>query len=176
MLRFVLGFCILYYGTIAFIGIASPGGYYIEWLDRHLNFVSWLRAALLQCSRGMMLLLGYDVYLKDVYTIRVIKGAGVHVGYDCIGYGVLYFWIAFIYANQVGWKKQVKWLLGGVALIFTVNIARITLLLLAVNKKIPTVGNWDNHTLFNIAAYLVIFTMIYFFDRTLKNEKQNQLK
>ena len=45
----------------------------------------------------------------------------------------------------------------------------IFLMLIAVNKKWPSLFNLDNHTVFNIVAYAIIFTMIYLFDRSEKN-------
>ena len=89
----------------------------------------------------------------------------MHLVYSCVGYGVMSFWIAFILANQVKWQKKIKWIITGVALIFIINVARISLLLVAVNEKWQIFFNMDNHVLFNIAAYILIFTMIYFFDR-----------
>src|SRR5689334_22919877 len=101
LIKFILSFCVLYYGTIAFIGISSPGGYYVRFADRYINYVAWLRASLLYTSNGVLKLLRYPVYLPDSYTIKLEKGSGVHIGYDCIGYGVLFFWIAFVFANDI---------------------------------------------------------------------------
>ena len=169
LLKFILSFCILYYGTIAFIGITSPGGYYIPFADRYLNYVSGLRYFLLHTSKLILELFGYDIYLKDIYTIRLQNGKGVHVGYDCIGYGVLFFWVAFIYANTVSTGKKIKWLLSGLLIIWMVNVIRIALMLLSVNYNWPSLFNLNNHTWFNIAAYTVIFIMIYLFDQSQKN-------
>lgn len=171
LLKFLLGFCVLYYGTIAFIGISSPGGYYVAFADRYLNYVSWLRASLLYSSKFILQLLNFPVYLPDRYNIKFEQGNGVHIGYDCIGYGVLFFWIAFVYANSIPLLSKIKWLVGGVMLIWLINVARVCLLIVAVNKKWTAPFNFDNHTWFNIAAYTAIFTMIYFFDVAYKKHK-----
>ena len=168
LIKFVLTFCMLYYGTIALIGITSPGGYYMPFAAKYLDYVSGLRFLLLHSSKWMLSLIGYDIYLKDIYTIKLANGSGVHVGYDCIGYGVLFFWVAFIYANNVPAAKKIRWMLGGIACIWIVNVIRISLMLIAVNNKWKPVFNLDNHTWFNIAAYTVIFTMIYLFDQSEK--------
>ena len=115
-------------------------------------------------------MLGFSVYLKDVYTIKLQNGLGVHVGYDCIGYGVMSFWAAFIFANSGSFIKKLQWMAGGLLLIWIVNVVRITLMLIAVNRKWSSPFNLDNHTLFNIAAYTIIFTMIYCFDRAKKKD------
>lgn len=173
LLKFLLTFCILYYGTIAMIGLVSPGGYYCAFADRYLDYVSGLRWALLHLSKLQLQAFGYDVYLKDIYTIKMRNGSGVHVGYDCIGYGVMIFWFAFIYANKGSFIKKAKWAIGGLLIIWVVNICRISLMLISINEKWSSPFNLDNHTLFNIAAYTVIFTMIYFFDRNEKKNGQN---
>jgi exosortase/archaeosortase family protein len=172
LLKFLLTFCVLYYGTIAMIGITSPGGYYNEFAAKYLDYVSALRWLLLHCSKLLLQLFGFHVYLKDVYTIKLQSGQGVHVGYDCIGYGVLIFWFAFIFANGGALIKKARWTAGGLLLIWMVNVIRIAMMVVSVNNNWSTPLGLDNHTLFNIAAYAVIFTMIYFFDRA---EKKVQL-
>lgn len=162
-LKFILSFCFLYYGTIAFIGISSPGGYYLSLADRY-NYVSWLRAGLLYSSKSALQLLGFNVYLPDIFTIKLQNGNGVHIGYDCIGYGVLFFWLAFVFANTIPAVSKIKWMIGGVLVIWLINVARICLLVVAINENWKSPFNFDNHTWFNIAAYIAIFTMIYFFD------------
>jgi exosortase/archaeosortase family protein len=168
-ITFILIFCVLYYGTIAMIGITTEGGYYNKFAANYLNYIAGLRWILLHASKIVLSTIGFDVYLKDIYTIRQVDGAGVHVGYDCIGYGVLFFWVAFIIANNGSIFKKIKWIAGGLFLIECVNIIRISLMVIAVNKKWVLPFNLDNHTLYNIVAYLVVFSMIYFFDKVNKN-------
>lgn len=170
MLKFVLTFCILYYGTVAMIGITSPVGYYSSFADKYLNYVSLLRWGLLHSSKLLLQVTGFTIYLKDIYTIKLQNGLGVHVGYDCIGYGVMIFWLAFIFANKGSLIKKIKWIMAGLLVIWIVNVLRISLMVIAVNQKWPLFLNMDNHTWFNIAAYTVIFTMIYLFDRSQKKE------
>jgi exosortase/archaeosortase family protein len=166
LLKFLVTFCVLYYGTIGWIGITAPGGYYSPFADQYLNYVAALRWLLLHGAKLLLEALGYSIYLKDVYTIRMQQGFGVHVGYDCIGYGVMIFWIAFIAANKGSFRRKIKWTGGGLLVIWLVNVLRIALMVIAVNHHWPSVLNMDNHTWFNIAAYAVIFIMIYFFNRS----------
>jgi exosortase/archaeosortase family protein len=164
-LKFILIFCVLYYGTIAMIGITTKGGYYNEFAATYLNYIAGLRWILLHSSKLVLTIIGYSVFLKDVYTIRLIDGAGVHVGYDCIGYGVMFFWVAFIIANAGNVISKIKWIISGLFLIECVNIIRISLMVIAVNKKWTLPFGLDNHTLYNIAAYSIVFAMIYYFDK-----------
>ena len=169
-LKFLFTFCILYYGTIGMVGITAPGGYYSAFADKYLDYVSGLRWLLLHGAVFILNITGFDIYLKDIYTIKMQNGVGVHVGYDCIGYGVMAFWIAFIFANQLHWKLKLKWIFGGLLLIFFINVIRICLMLVAVNQRWKSPLNMDNHTWFNIAAYLAIFTMMWFFDQSQKKQ------
>ena len=152
------------------IGITSRGGYYSSFADHYLNYVSVLRWLLLHSSRLLLELVGYRIYFKDIYTLKLRDGLGVHVGYDCIGYGVMIFWLAFIFANRGSFIKKLKWITGGLFVIWIVNVLRISLMLVSVNGRWPTVFNLDNHSWFNIAAYSVIFVMIYLFDRAERKE------
>ncbi len=93
---------------------------------------------------------------------------GVHVVYSCIGYGVMSFWLSFILANQLSLKRKIKWIVGGLLMIWIINVVRISLMLVAVNEKWQSPFNFDNHTWFNIVAYIAIFTMMYFFDAAQK--------
>lgn len=159
------------------IGITSAGGYYSAFADHYLDYVAALRWLLLHASKILLQMLGYIIYLKDIFTIKLQNGLGVHVGYDCIGYGVMIFWVAFIFANEGSFSKKLKWMAGGLLLIWIVNVLRISMMLLSINHNWSSPFDLDNHTLFNIAAYTVMFTMIYFFDRSKKNElKIRELK
>jgi len=176
LLKFLICFCVLYFGTIALIGLTSPEGYYSPFLHNHLNYIAWLRFALLQTSKILLSFFGYNTFIDNIYTLRMQGGRGVHLVYTCIGYGIMSFWVAFIFANKVRWQKKTKWIIAGLLLIFFINVIRISLLLVVINNRWSYGSNIDNHTLFNIAAYLLIFTMIYFFDRSERRTAINNPK
>jgi exosortase/archaeosortase family protein len=105
----------------------------------------------------------------NAFTLLLVGGTGIHLVYSCIGYGVMSFWAAFIFANKGTWIKKLKWIIGGCLVIWCINVVRISLLLLAINKNWPMPFHLDHHTLFTVAAYIAIFILIYFFDRSDKN-------
>jgi exosortase/archaeosortase family protein len=176
LLKFILSFCFLYYGTKAIIGLASPGGYYSSFISEYLNYVKWFRYALLYAANALLSVFGYKVFVQNMYTIRMYNGVGVHLVYSCLGIGVMSFWVAFIFANKANWQKKIAWILGGWMAFFLINVIRIALLLLSANKREANTLNLDNHTLFNIAAYLLVFVMIWLFDRSQKKTGSEKVK
>ena len=168
IIKFIGIFCILYFGTVAVIGLSVPQGYYSPFIAKHLNYIDWLRTSLLLTSKGLLSLLGYQTYIADKYDLIMKNGTGIRMVYSCIGYGVMSFWAAFVLANKGSWIKKLKWLLAGWLAIWIINVLRISILVIAINKRWEMPLGWDHHTWFNIAAYLLIFILIYFYDRSSK--------
>lgn len=168
LFRFLLFFCLLYFGTLAIIGLASPDGYYSPFISNYLNYIAWLRSCILHTSKALLTLFGYKILITDSFTIKIQGGRGVHLVYSCVGFGVMSFWIAFILANKGKWEKKIKWIFGGLVLIFCINVLRISMFLISINKNWGNILSLDNHLSFNIVAYGLIFIMINFFDRSEK--------
>jgi len=164
--KFVVIFCILYFVSIAVIGLSFPDGYYSPFIAHYLNYVDWLRASLLWGAKGLLALFSYKTYLPDKYHLLMKNGSGVNMVYSCIGYGVMSFWGALIIANKGSWKKKLLWITGGWLAIWCINVARIAILVVAVNKRWQMPLGLDHHTWVNIVAYLLIFILIYFYDKS----------
>ena len=175
LLKFAAAFCICYFGTIAVIGLSAGGNYYSKFVDQYFDYISWLRSSLLHGSKWLLSLLGYETWLADRYLLKLKGGGGARIVYSCIGYGVMSFWIAFIFANKGTWLKKIKWILGGLFLIWCINILRICLVLVATNKRWGIPLGFDHHTWFNIVAYILIFVLIYFFDKSNKIKRGNDI-
>ncbi len=165
LVKFIGAFCFLYYGTLAIIGLSSPGGYYIGFVDRYLNFIPAFRNSLLTCSEYFLALLGYESYQAKGIQLLLVGGGGVSIVYSCLGYGITSFWLAFIFANTGSWKHKLFWMLGGAAALYIINVLRLSLVALASHKRWAYPFGWDHHTWFNIVAYALIFTMMWLYDR-----------
>jgi len=168
ILKFALIFCVLYFGTLAVIGISAPEGYYNPFIAHNLNYIDWLRTSLLLAAKKFLLLLGYKTYIADKYDLYMNSTNGIRIVYSCIGYGVMSFWAAFVIANTSSWIRKLQWLIGGWLVLWIINVLRISLLLIAQHKKWEIPLGLDHHTWFNIAAYFLIFVLIYFYDRSSK--------
>jgi exosortase/archaeosortase family protein len=173
LVKFALCFCILYYGTIAYIGLVSPSGkIYSPFFDHYLNYVKWFTDSLLYGARFFLSLFGYEAHIILPNHLRCAGVAGVNIGYDCLGYGVSSFWIAFVFANKGSVKRKILWMAGGVFAIWCINILRISLLVMAIfnSWKIPF---FEHHTWFNIFAYILIFVLIYSYDRSSRRKRSD---
>ena len=171
-LKFAGAFCLLYFGTLAIIGLSAPGGYYSPFISKYLNYVEWLRMSLLVSSKLFLSFLGYSSFIKGEYILQLNEGAAIKMVYKCAGYGVMSFWSAFIIANTGSLFTKIKWIFLGLITIWLINILRISLLLIALQKKWDIPLGFDHHTWFNIFSYLYIFILIYFYD---KSQKSNAL-
>jgi exosortase/archaeosortase family protein len=175
VLKFAVAFCVLYFGTLAIIGLAAPDGYYSPFVANYLDYISVFRSLLLHTSKGLLSLFNYDTTFRDKYTLMGYHG-GIRMVYSCIGYGVMSFWAAFIFANKGSWKKKLAWIIGGLFALFCINVLRIILLIVALDKNWPMPLGLDHHTWFNIIAYLLIFLMIYLYDKSTPRTLNSKLK
>ena len=126
-------------------------------------------------TKVLLSLFGVQTYYASEFNIRMVNGRGIMIVYECVGYGVMSFWIAFIVASDGSFKKKIVWVISGLLIFWLLNICRLGLLLVATNKGWPIPLGWDHHTWFNIVAYIAILIMMYFFQRTMRpGEERNR--
>jgi exosortase/archaeosortase family protein len=163
-IKFIGAFCLLYFGTKAIIGLTVPGGYYSAFIARYLDYPALLRSSLLNGTRLLADIFGYQTYLRDAYHVTMVNGNGVHLVYACLGYGLLSFWIAFIFANNGSILKKAGWVLGGCFVIWLLNVIRISLVLISSNQHWKINISLEQHTFYNVLVYGCIFLMIWLFN------------
>jgi exosortase/archaeosortase family protein len=135
---------------------------------KYLNYVSWIKLSLIHTTGFILSLFNIPTHTEPGYLIRITGGRGVYIAMDCVGYGVYSFWIAFVAANKGAFWKKAKWIFFGVLALWFINDVRITLFLVAINKNWPMPLGLDHHTWFNIFAYLLIFLMIWQYDKSMR--------
>lgn len=172
--KFLFTFGLLYLGTLAVIGLASPDGYYSPFVDKYLDYISGIKNLLLYSTKAILSIFGIATNMEPDYAIRIVNGRGVWIAMDCVGYGVYSFWIAYIVAGTITIKKKMGWILGGLLLLFIINDIRITLFLVAINKGWPMPLGINHHTWFTIFAYGAIFTMMYFFEKNVRKSSSQK--
>jgi exosortase/archaeosortase family protein len=165
LLKFIGAFCFFYYGTLAIIGLSAPEGYYSSFVDNYLNFIPAFRNFILFATKQVLAILGYESFQKTATQLRIVGGGGVNIVYSCLGYGVTSFWLAFVFANTGTWKKKLAWMVGGALVLLVINVLRVSLVALASHNRWAFPLGLDHHTWFNIAAYGMIFLMIWVYDR-----------
>lgn len=175
VIKFLLIFAVCYFGTLAVMGLAAPGNLYSSFVDHWLDYVSGIKITLIKGAAVIASMFGYATREEPNFLVRIINGRGVFIAYDCVGYGVMSFWIAFVLASVESLKKKLGWLFGGLILIWLINVIRIGLFLVAINKGWPMPLGLDHHSWFNIFAYAAIFGMMYFFGKS-KIEGKSKLK
>jgi exosortase/archaeosortase family protein len=157
--KFIILFLIFYYFNILFLGITSPGNYYSEFLATHLNYIQWLRSLLISGSAQILNWLGYDAIYNHIDLLVAGKGT-IRLAYDCLGFGVMSFWSAFIIAYPKKLNQKLVFLASGILGIQLLNIVRFVLLALFWTRSTNQII--DHHTIFNIIIYLLIMISLYF--------------
>ncbi len=171
IIKFLLLFSLFYFGTKIIIGLSYKDGTYNPFVHDYLDYVSVIKKTLMFGAKVIAGLYGYATIYEPDFLIRVINKRGVIISQGCVGYGVMSFWLAYVLSNQTKIRKKIIWSLLGLTIIWLINTIRIGLFLVAINKGWGMPLGIDHHTWFNIVAYVAIFTMIFFYEKsTLKNE------
>jgi len=177
ILKFLGIFCLLYFGTLAIIGMSAPGGsFHSDFIAKYFDYVSWIKLSLMRAPALILSIFGISTHEEPGFLLRFDGGRGVIIAYSCVGYGVYSFWIAFVAANKGNIIKKIYWIVSGVFALWLINVIRITLFLTAINKGWPMPLGIDHHTWFNIFAYILIFAMIILYDRTLRAGGGKEMK
>lgn len=174
IIKFLAIFAFLYFGTFYWIGFVTPGGYFNEFAAQNLDYVSAIKSSLLFGTKTLLSLFDIQTVEFKNHVIRFVNGKGVRIAYDCVGYGVYSFWIAFVIANKSSVTRKLIWIIIGLFMLWSVNVIRISLFLVSENKNWTMPLGIDHHDWFTIVAYAVIFLMIFAFDKINNNQKRNK--
>jgi exosortase/archaeosortase family protein len=172
LLIFTITFLFFYYTAQFITGLAVPGGLYSPFVEKYFNVAAWQRSSLILSTKWFVGLFNFETIRINEYVLRIKNSNGIRLVYSCLGFGVMSFWIAYITASAAKIKIKIKWLLGGLFLIWIINVLRISMVLVASYKGWKYPLGLDHHTWFNIVAYFTIFAMMYFFEN---NTKKNYL-
>ena len=173
LLIFLLLFGALYGTMQLLIGISVPGGRFDwPWISHYFNVPAALRYSLLKGGSIVLDIMNMDTYIFNSYHLRLVDGKGIRMVYSCMGYGIMSFWVAFAWSFCDTWKQGLKWMFIGLAFIWSINVLRIALLIVATNKQWPMPLDIDHHTWFNIVVYLGIGFLMYGYDRSAKRDAE----
>ncbi len=164
LLIFLSLFTLLYYFNIFYLGIVSPGGYYFPFLAENLNYIEGFTQLLLQLTAFVLKLLGYKTFTFENW-LHVSGKGGFILAYDCLGFGIMSFFTAFVIAYPKPIKSKYYYLPVGLLLIQSLNITRFVLLSLYWKGSLFN-GLTDHHDLFNIVLYIMLLLIIYLWVNT----------
>ena len=164
LVRFVLSFCILFFGTKIIIGLTVPEGFYSPLVVKYFNYPALLRLSLFKATSWMVSLAGFETFSKDPYHISFLQGRGIHLVYSCLGLGLFSCWIAFVFAHRGKLSFKIKWWFTGCFCIWALNVLRITILLFALHFRWSFVFSIDHHLVFNMLVYAFIIWMMHLFN------------
>ena len=155
-LIFVVAYGILYVINYLLTGLMQPGGYYVEWLDNYLDYVSVFRSFLLNSTSVVISWFGYESKV-DGNILWVKGGHNIRMVYSCIGINILCMWLAFCMALPVRLNKKLLYLITGMMSLIALNILRLSMLTMSpANYSFGSLA-LDHHTIYNWVAYGLIF-------------------
>ena len=161
VIKFIALFVLFYGFYLFFLSLTSPGGkLYSAFFDQYFDFIAGLRYVLIESSSGILKLFGYQTKTNEYYML-VVGHNTIHVGYDCLGFGVMSFFTAFVIAYPGVLKFKLYFYFVGLLCIQALNLLRF--ILLALYWKHTTVYISDHHTIYNLITYLLIAISIYFY-------------
>ena len=176
---FPLLFLLLYYFNIGYIGLTSPGGLYIQFLDQHFNYIKYWREFNLATSATILKSFGYEVFTNE-FRLHVEGKAGFILVYSCLGYGILSLFTAFVLTYPKPLKEKLYFLLSGVITFQVLNTMRLILIALYW-KPAPILLKMNAHEIFNSIIYMIIACSVYYWlnQKTIKTNltyEQNPTK
>ncbi|TCD07711.1 glycosyltransferase [Pedobacter frigidisoli] len=166
-LRFVIILFALYVifsqGNLFMNSVLSPSGhYYSSYLSENLNYVQWLRSAIIIPSVWLIKLSGFYAIHNEM-DILVINGPHMRINYSCLGLGVMSFLIAFVIAFPQRMTSKLKMIFLGIAVIYLLNVSRITIIGIILSEFKSQRNNFKyHHEAFNIIVYICVFALLYF--------------
>ena len=167
LIKLMVFFFVLDTFFVLMIGITSNGGdFHSEFITKHLNLVKWTENFLLHAG-GIFTMLFNHSYAIEGKRLVLDNGSAVILGYSCIGFSVMSFYAAFIFAFPQQIKKKIYYFFGGLAVIVLLNIIRIGgLAMVYSSRTYQEVVTIDHHDIFNFIVYVVVFIIFFKFTKS----------
>ena len=176
-IKFLTGFCLLYVFFPFYWGLTGKGGLiYSATLDKNVNLIKAFTTFLTNSARLILEAANYQVFQRDYHSLRIGYSRGISVNPECLGWAVMSFWIAFVFANRGSGKHKTKWICTGVVSIILLNIIRIALIALANHLDWKTITTSDPHKTFNIFSYGCIFILMLLYIQAQKKAETFDFK
>ena len=177
LIKFLLCFFLLYFFFPFYRGVIAPGGkLYSPFLAGHFNIIKGFTYFLTKSAKFLLEALHFNVTQADYHTLRIEHSGRINVNPSCLGWAVMSFWAAFIFANKGDRKHKLIWMFSGIIFICALNITRITLITLSRHLHWKTFASLDHHQTFNLLSYGCIFILMYLYARDQKRYEKIHYK
>ncbi len=155
-------YILLSQGNIFMNSVLSPGAkYYNQFFYENLNYIQWLRNALIIPSKWILNAFGYQI-LSNKDEILIIGGIKLNVNYSCLGLGVMSFIIAYVTAFPVHLRYKWKVALFCCFVVYFLNILRIAGLgIIFTEFHTHRKSLAYHHEVFNILIYIVVLFILF---------------
>lgn len=162
-------FSALYFFLPFYRGLIGIGGkMYFPYFENHYNLIVGFTNFLTSSARLILNIIGFEVFQKNYHSLRIGFSKGVSVNPSCLGWAVLSFWVAFVFADKGLLKHKLKWMLIGVISINLLNISRIVLITIANHLRWKPITSLDHHQTFNVASYFCVVILVVWYIRIQK--------
>ena len=150
----------------------------------HLSKAIMIGAKIFLATVGYqtMILFSNDIYHYGVFSINIIGGFPVFIGFSCLGLTIMWFFSTVIIASQGEVIVKALYILSGIFVIQILNVLRMSylawLLRDSTKRDFPEFSlldsiRFDHHDLFNFLIYIIVFLLIVFW---FENKKIKRLK
>ena len=176
-IKFLSCFFILYFFFYFYWGVTGKGGaMFSPSLAENFNIIKGLSSFLTFSAKQVLELFSFNVHQMNFHTLRIDYSKGISVNPDCLGWGVMSFWVAFVFANPGRLQHKSIWMALGLTSVVLLNITRIVLIAISNHRHWKTISPLDHHQTFNILAYGFIFLLMYAYIRVQKKHEAIYLK
>lgn len=165
-IQFVASLLILYFffsqSNLFMNSVMSPGSrFYNLYIATNLDYIQALKSALIKPAASIIKAFGFYVVYNNE-DVMVVNGPWLRINYSCLGFGVMSFLAAFVFAFPATWKSTFKMLVIGVIAIYILNVLRIAGLGILLGFFKSQRHNFTyHHEIFNVLVYICIFIMLF---------------
>ena len=148
-----------------------------------------LSKAIMFGAQVMLSIIGYQtalefthtIYHYGVFSIQIIEGSPIFLGFSCLGLIISWFFSTIIIASRGGAIIKFFYIFAGIILIQILNIFRMSYLSWLLRDgtiAFPQITildsiTFDHHDIFNFFIYLIVLFLIIFW---FENKKLRELK
>jgi exosortase/archaeosortase family protein len=173
IIRFLILLAVFRVAFWSYYGLVTIGGItYSSFFDKYLDIVEG-QGLFISNSAKRLLSLFYNNVHQFQNSVQVDHSQTVAVNFSCLGFGVLSFWFALVFANTGIAKFKLKWILIGFVSITTLNILRIAVIAAALHEKWTPITSMDHHGTFNLLSYVLIILLFLVYIRTVDRQQTN---